>query len=120
MSRTILVVDDNHDAADSTAMLLRFSDHEVHVAYGGQAAIDTALGVRPDVVLLDVGLPMMDGYEVARRLRAQPETCHARLIAVTGFGGPEDLARARAAGFDAHLVKPVDFGTLDALLVGSG
>jgi CheY-like chemotaxis protein len=116
VSQTILVVDDNRDAADSTAMLLRLSNHNVHVAYGGQAAIDTAIGVCPDIVLLDVGLPVLDGYEVARRLRANPRTQHVRLIAITGFGQPEDMTRAREAGFDAHLLKPVDLEALDALI----
>lgn len=118
MARTILVVDDNRDAADSTAMLLRLSNYVVHVEYSGEAALDTARGVRPDVVLLDVGLPLLDGYEIARRLRAQPETRNVRLIAVTGFGAPEDMTRAREAGFDAHLLKPVDLGLLDALIAG--
>jgi CheY-like chemotaxis protein len=118
VSQTILVVDDNHDAADSTAMLLRLDNHEVHVAYDAHEAIETARGLRPDVVLLDIGLPLLDGYEVARRLRGQPETRNVRLIAITGYGQPADRSRAEEAGFDAHLLKPVDLAMLQALLGG--
>jgi CheY-like chemotaxis protein len=112
----ILVVDDSIDAATSTALLLRLSGHEVSIAHDGNAAIDMARSVRPQVVLLDIGLPLMDGYEVARRLRALPATDKASIIALTGYGQPQDIQRSREAGFDHHLVKPVDPARLEALL----
>jgi PAS domain S-box-containing protein len=103
----ILVVDDNHDAADSTAMLLRHVGHEVFVAYTGREGLEQALALRPQAVLLDIGLPEMDGYEVARRLRASPGLGDMRLVAVSGYGQEADRQRSREAGFDAHMVKPV-------------
>jgi signal transduction histidine kinase len=113
----LLVVDDNVDGAQSLAMLLGLIGHEVRVAYDGPEALDAAVDFRPEVVLLDVGLPRgMDGYEVARRLRARPETQTAVLAAVTGHGSEEERARAREAGFAAHFVKPVDFAALCNLL----
>jgi PAS domain S-box-containing protein len=102
----VLVVDDNVDAADSAAMLLRRSGHDVRVAYSSQAALDAADSYRPHIILLDIGLPKMDGYEVARRLRKRPELRDVRLVAVTGYGQETDRQRSHAAGFDSHLVKP--------------
>ena len=104
----ILVVEDNRDAADTLAELLGLFDYDVAVAYTGLEGVEAALRFRPEVVLCDLGLPGCDGYEVARRLRRAPGTACARLIAVTGYGSIEDHERSREAGFDAHLVKPVD------------
>ena len=105
--RRIIVVDDNVDAADLTAELLARAGHEVHVAHDGPAALSLAAQVRPDVALLDIGLPVMNGYELADRLRATFGPRTPRLIAITGYGQDHDLARSEAAGFDDHLVKPV-------------
>ena len=112
----ILIVEDNVDAADSLAMLLGISGHDVSVAYDGRRALDVA-GRNPfDVVLVDIGLPGMDGYEVARRLRAGSEAADAVLVALTGYGHDEDRDRAREAGFDHHVVKPVEPEALQSLL----
>jgi PAS domain S-box-containing protein len=116
--RRILVVDDEADVADSMAMLLKTCGHEVVTAYDGATAIEAARTHWPEVVLLDVGMPGMDGLEVARRLREVPELLGVRLIALTGWGQEADRRRSHAAGFDAHLVKPVDLRTLEALLEG--
>ena len=110
--RRILIVDDNRDAADSLALLLRLSRHEVWTAYDGGAALSLAAEHAPEVVLLDIGLPGMDGYEVARRLRELPQTRESLLVALTGYGQAEDRERSNAAGFDDHLVKPVDIDGL--------
>ena len=118
--RRILVVDDNRDAVDALAMMLRLSGNDVEVAYDGLSALGTAQSFRPDGVVLDIGLPGMDGYEVARRLRARPETAAALIVAVTGYGQNEDRKRARAAGFDHHLVKPIESDTLLNLLARQG
>ena len=114
----VLLVEDNLDAAESLAELLRIWGHEVELAHDGAAALRAALEVRPEVVLLDIGLPGMDGYEVASRLRATPGLAGVRLVAVTGYGQESDRRRARLAGFDHHLVKPVDLDRLRALLAG--
>lgn len=106
-SRRVLVVDDNPDAAKMLAMTLRSEGHEVETALCGFRALEAVNDFRPDVVLLDIALPGLDGYEVARRLREQPTTRNVPLIAVTGYGQPEDRERSRAAGFEFHLVKPV-------------
>jgi PAS domain S-box-containing protein len=112
----ILVVDDNQDAADSLAMMLALDGHEVRQTYAGAHALACLREFRPDVVLLDIGLPGMDGFEVARRIRAQPDGARVRLIALTGYGQESDKSRTRAAGFDEHLVKPVELRILhDAL-----
>jgi PAS domain S-box-containing protein len=111
-----LVVDDNRDNADSLALMLRQRGDEAQTAYDGLEALEAAGRSRPDVVLLDIGLPRMNGYEVARRLRAQPWGRQLVLIAITGWGQEEDRARAREAGFDHHLTKPVDFPDLERLL----
>jgi PAS domain S-box-containing protein len=106
--RRVLVVDDNEDAAESLATLLRLSGHSVQVAYDGAGAIALAETAHPDVVVLDLGMPRMSGFEVARWLRRQPWGAGIRLIAVTGWGQEEDRRRSREAGFDRHLTKPVD------------
>ena len=104
----ILVVEDNRDAADSLRLLLELYGYEATVAYTGPGGVKAAEQWQPDVVLCDIGLPRMDGYEVARRLRQNPSTAKARLIAVTGYGAEDDRRRSREVGFEAHLVKPVD------------
>jgi CheY-like chemotaxis protein len=113
----VLIVDDNQDAADSLAVVLRFEGHETSVAYSAQTAIEAVGASQPEVVLLDIGLPHMDGYEVARRIRASGAS--ARIIALTGYGQLEDRQRSAAAGFAAHLVKPVDIATLVSMLSNS-
>jgi signal transduction histidine kinase/ActR/RegA family two-component response regulator len=112
----ILIVDDNEDAADTLAMLLEASGHQVLVEHAPERAIVRAREAAPQVCLLDLGLPGMDGAELARRLRAQPETAQAMLVAVTGYGQDSDRARTHEAGFDHHLVKPVDLDRLQAVL----
>ena len=113
----VLVVDDNVDSADSIAMLLQLSGHEVRVVYSGQAALETSIEYKPDIVLLDIGLPGMDGYEVARRLREHAALKEVKLIAVTGYGQDADRLQSQEAGFDYHLVKPVDAQKLQEVLV---
>ena len=101
----VLVVDDNVDSAETMAEILKLWGHEVQTAHDGPGALEAARAQRPDAILLDLGLPVMDGYETARRLRQ--EGLGTLLVAVTGFGGAEDRRRATEAGFDTHLVKPV-------------
>ncbi len=112
----ILIVDDNLDAAQSLAMLLELDGHDIAMAHDGQHALETAKSFAPQTILLDIGLPVMNGYEVARRLRAQPWGREIRLIAVTGWGQERDRQQAMAAGFDHHLTKPLDPGRLSELL----
>jgi len=114
--RRILVVDDNVDVADTTAAILGLSGHTLCIAHGGAEALAQAEAFRPEVVLLDIGLPVMDGYEVARRLRELPATREVLLIALTGYGQATDRQRGREAGFDEHLLKPIDPTVLDALI----
>lgn len=115
-SLRVLVVDDNMDAATMLAMLLEASGHQVMVEHGAWRALERAATEAPEVCLVDIGLPEMNGNELARRLRAQPETAMSRLIAVTGYGQESDRKKALAAGFDHHLVKPVDSKELNAIL----
>jgi signal transduction histidine kinase/ActR/RegA family two-component response regulator len=110
--KRVLIVDDNRDAAESLALLLRMAEYEVRTANDGEAALAAALSWRPAVVILDIGLPKMDGFEVARRLRQQSGGERALLLALTGYGSDEDRRRSGAAGFDAHLVKPADLNDL--------
>jgi len=112
----VLVVDDNRDAADSLAIVLEACGHAVCTAYGGRQALEEVPRFRPDWVLLDIGMPGIDGNEVARRLRATPEGARLKLVAVTGWGQEEDRRLTQAAGFDAHLVKPVEPAALLDLL----
>ena len=105
--RRVLVVDDNADARDAMKFLLEEEGHEVRTAGDGPAALEEARIRPPEVVLLDIGLPGMDGYEVARALRALPGCELASIVAVSGYGQAEDRAQSRAAGFDEHFVKPV-------------
>jgi CheY-like chemotaxis protein len=112
----ILVVDDYQDCADSLAMLLEASGHVVKTAYDGASAIVLAHDFKPDIVLLDIVMPEMDGYEVARRLLSRLPDSRMHLIAVTGYGQRHDMISAYEAGFDCHLLKPVDAMTLRAVL----
>jgi signal transduction histidine kinase/DNA-binding response OmpR family regulator len=112
----VLLVDDNVDAAESLATLLRLQSHEVRLAHEGLTAVKTAESFRPDVVLLDIGLPGMDGYEVAHRLRAETGLNETLLVALTGYGQEDYRRRSRAAGIDVHMVKPVDLEALYTLL----
>jgi len=114
--RRVLVVDDNVDVTESAMALLTLTGHEVRTANSGAAALSAADVFHPQLVLLDIGLPDMDGYEVARRLRMQRWAAHALLVAVTGWGNETDRLRSREAGFDHHLVKPVDYGAVTRLL----
>jgi PAS domain S-box-containing protein len=115
----VLVVDDNRDAAESLAMILELTGHEVALAHDGPAALEAAERFTPDLVLLDIGMPGMNGYEVARRLRAGPQSQCMVLAALTGWGQREDKQRAIDAGFDHHLTKPVDNQRLDAVLTAA-
>jgi CheY-like chemotaxis protein len=114
--RRVLVVDDCRDAADSLAMLLRLAGHEVHAAHDGREAVESAGRFRPDVALLDIGMPKLNGYEVARHIRQQPWGRQVVLVAITGWGQEEDKRRAMEAGFDEHLTKPVAPAALEKLL----
>jgi signal transduction histidine kinase/ActR/RegA family two-component response regulator len=107
-TRRILVVDDDRDVANTCSLLLSLAGHEVHTVYDGPTALAAAGPLRPDVVLLDLGMPGMDGYEVARRLRRQPDLRDVVLVALTGWSHDDDRRRSREAGFDRHLTKPVD------------
>ena len=112
----ILVVDDNADAADSLGSLLQLEGHAIAVTYSSADVFPKLSEFKPNIVLLDIGLPEIDGYEVARRIRASRDHERVRLIALTGYGQSEDRQRAEASGFDAHLVKPVEFAALQRLL----
>ena len=114
--RRVLIIEDDDDAADTLAELLRLGDHQVSVARSGTEGVALACSLAPEFVLVDIGLPDIDGYEVARRLRNNPVTSHLRLIAVTGYGTREDRRSALAAGFNEHLAKPVELESLKMLL----
>jgi PAS domain S-box-containing protein len=112
----VLVVDDSVDAADTIALILEVSGYEVRTAYTAQTALEAAIAYRPTIVLLDIGLPDMDGYEVARRLRQHPEMKQVQLVALTGYGQQSDRQLSEEAGFDYHMVKPIDPEKLQELL----
>lgn len=116
--RRVLVIEDNVDAGETLRDLLELDGHEVRVETDALRSLETAARVRPDVVLCDIGLPGIDGYEIARRLRASPATRGATLVALTGYASPDDVERAAAAGFDHHLGKPPDLARLAAILAG--
>jgi CheY-like chemotaxis protein len=116
--KRVLIVDDNQDAADTLAMLLQLDGHETQAVYTSREALEQAQSFHPDIMLLDIGLPEMNGYEVARKLRSQPALKAIRLIAVTGYGQAVDRVRAREAGFDDHLMKPVESAALARALAG--
>ncbi len=117
--RRILVVDDNRDSANTLGMLLKISRHEVQTAYDGESAVSKFQEFQPDVVLMDIGLPGMSGLDAARAIRALPTGPAATLVAMTGWGQAEDRERTRAAGFDQHLVKPVERTALLQLLANT-
>ena len=114
-SKRVLVVDDNLDAANTLSMLLRQWGHEIHMAYDGDEALAAVEAHLPDLVLLDIGLPGKDGYEVAQQIRRKPELAATRLVALTGYGTDDDRRRSKSAGFDEHIVKPVEFERLREL-----
>ena len=114
--KRVLVVDDNTDSAESLSMLLELMGHEVRTAHDGEQALVQADAFRPDLVLMDIGMPRLDGYEAARRMRQEPWSAETVLVALTGWGQDEDKRRSEAAGFNHHLIKPVDPTALEALL----
>ena len=115
--RRVLIVDDGEDTAESLAALLEFWNYDVSIASEGSRALALASGQRPDVIVLDIGLPGMNGYELAGHFRSRYGQA-IRLIAMTGYGRPEDVERAREAGFDVHLVKPIDPDQLRNVIEG--
>ena len=114
--RHILVIEDNRDAAESLRLLLTLTGHRVELACSGPEGLEKARAIGPDLILCDIGLPGMDGYAVARALRLDPTQQAATLVALSGYAAPEDVAKAVAAGFDAHLAKPLSLEKLEALL----
>jgi two-component system CheB/CheR fusion protein len=112
----ILIIDDNKDLARSLARLLRHVGHEVEMAYDGPEGIEAALAYDPDVLLVDIGLPNLDGYEVARRLRREENSRRSLMIAISGYGQEEDMRRSREAGIDHYLIKPVNIETIAGLI----
>jgi CheY-like chemotaxis protein len=116
----VLMVEDNPDAAESLVMILELLGHHVRVVHDGAAALDAGRANVPDIMLVDIGLPGMNGYEIARAVRGDPALKHVVLVALTGYGRPDDKAEAMAAGFDYHLVKPVDLDALGELVARLG
>jgi CheY-like chemotaxis protein len=114
--RRVLVVDDNVDGAESLASMLQIGGHEIRTAHSGPAALDAARPFNPDVVFLDIGLPGMNGYEVAKRLREEPSLSRAVLVALTGWGSDDDKRQSKEAGFDFHLTKPVELTAIVRIL----
>jgi CheY-like chemotaxis protein len=112
----ILVADDNRDAADTLAKMLKLFGHEVRIAYDGEEAVQVAADFVPDLALLDIGMPRLNGYDAARSIRSQPRGGRIKIVALTGWGQPEDKRRSQSAGFDEHLVKPVDPAVLGRIL----
>ena len=119
-SLRIALIDDNVDANDSLCAVLRMMGHEVSAAFDGKAGFELVRDTHPQLVVCDIGLPVMNGYEVVARLRETVKGPMPFMIALTGFGQPEDLARALAAGFDCHLTKPVDIEELLRLIAAQG
>ena len=115
-AKRVLIIEDNADAAMTTQQLLQLKGHTIQIAADGLSGVKEAQIFKPEVVLLDIGLPGIDGYEVARRLRKLPETKEALLIALSGYGKPEDLLKSKKAGFNHHLVKPANMNELEALM----
>jgi CheY-like chemotaxis protein len=116
IGRRVVVADDNQDAADSLAMILEMAGHDVRVVHDGLSAVSVAQSFRPDTVLLDIGMPHLNGYEVARALRQEPWGAGITLFALTGWGQESDRQKAMDAGFDLHLTKPLDPATLESLM----
>jgi CheY-like chemotaxis protein len=117
VSRRVLVVDDNEDSAESLALLLRLGGHLVETAHDGEAALEVADRFQPDAILLDLGMPRLNGYEVCERIRMQPWGQSVLMIAQTGWGQAQDRARTLEAGFDAHLTKPIDPAVVQEMLL---
>jgi CheY-like chemotaxis protein len=117
--RRIVIADDNRDSARSLARMLELMGSEAHVAYDGHQALEVAAAIRPDVIFLDIGMPNLNGYETARRIRNESWGKNVVLVALTGWGQEQDKRRSQDAGFDLHMVKPIDPATLDALLPSS-
>jgi CheY-like chemotaxis protein len=120
IKRRILVVDDNRDSGDTLALLLRVKGHDVFVAHDGLEAIEVTAQARPEIILMDLGMPKLNGYEATRRIRQMPSGDAIYIVALTGWGQASDIARSKEAGCSAHLVKPVDFAALDQLLATAG
>lgn len=118
-ARKILVVDDNEDSAESLAMLLQLRGHTTALAHDGIEAVEAADRFQPDVVLLDIGLPRLDGFDVCRKLRERPWGASALVIALSGWGQDGDRQKSKDAGFDAHMVKPLDHAALTKLLASA-
>lgn len=116
--RRVLVVDDNHDAAASLALLLKHNGDDTDTAHDGLEALEAAEHFRPDVILLDIGMPKLNGYEVCRRIREQPWGKDVLIIAVSGWGQESNRLQSEQSGFDHHMVKPVDFSALAKVLAG--
>lgn len=117
--RSVLVVDDNQDAAEMLALLLGLQGHRVRVAHDAEDALLQVQSQMPEVALLDIGLPRMDGYELCRAIRLRPDGAAVRIVAISGWGQEQDRQRSREAGFDEHLVKPVAPEALEGLLAGA-
>jgi CheY-like chemotaxis protein len=117
--RRVLVIEDNRDSAETLKAVLELKNQEVEVAYDGEAGLARARAFRPELVFCDVGLPGLDGYQVARRIRADPSLAPI-LVALTGYAAPADRERATEAGFDHHLGKPIELARLDELLAAPG
>jgi CheY-like chemotaxis protein len=115
----VLVADDNQDSAATCAALLESSGHEVRIAHSGGEAFELGCRMKPDALLLDIGMPVLNGYQLAQRVRGTPWGRAATLIAITGWGQEQDKRRAMEAGFDHHLTKPIDPGCLETLLQGA-
>lgn len=118
-ARRVLLVDDSVDAAEAMSMLLETLGHDVRTLHDGPSALAAVDTFAPEVVILDIGLPGMDGFEVARQMRARPATKGALMIALTGYGGENDRQKSRDAGFDHHLVKPVSFTAIEDVIAKS-
>ena len=119
LRKRILVVDDNQDSADSLAMLLHMLGHEVKTANDGERALSAAAEFRPDVAILDIGLPTVNGYDLAKRIRAEPWARDVVLVALTGWGQEQHRRRSAESGFNHHLTKPVDFEVLQRILTAA-
>ena len=117
VSRRVLVVDDNADGAEALALLLRLQGHIVEIAHDGEEAIAAAERFQPHAILLDLGLPGLNGFEVCQRIRQRPWGAAVLMVAQTGWGQAQDRARTRDAGFDAHLTKPIDPAAVQDMLV---
>ena len=115
-ARRVLIVDDNRDSAISLALLFKCLGNQVRMAFDGPAAVAEAKDFVPEIVLLDIGMPGMNGYDVARAIRAEPQLKSVVLVAQTGWGQDEDRRKSHEAGFDGHLVKPVDFKEMQAMI----